>query len=534
MSNLKDLFTKKLNEQQFEVKPQYWNDMEQLLDKKKPKGFWFLNKKLLSAVALLILAGGTAAWLYTSKNNEKEIELVSSQTNRIQNSNNRNANENKLTNDYNTEAESENKLSNTESSATEKKIKNSSGINNNTEAKSVRQTTQKTNSVLNKQGKQTSKTSAAENKSTIQSINTSLINEINNPASAMTETSPSSMFPVLSRIFINSLDNALPFFENRKGLALTVAPNTNSLRIKPRFYAGIYGGIMYSDKTLKAMGNTSEEYISRRNAEEKGNFSCNTGLDIGFTYGKWFFGSGINYHQQSEITNYKNEFRQWVNHDSTYWNIDDNSYYEVTTTDYWLLTDSNYWVTGDTTITYWNENTNSLETIIVPSQTYVVNGIDTLFVHSTDSVYIQQMDSILMSINDSILQTVTDQLYQRKNKINKISYIEIPLLIGYEFPLGKISLTAKTGIGIGILSTQNISYLRTDISAVEKYNITVSNKLMWNYLLRVGANYYLSKHIALELESMFRANLNNAFARQVEFQQKYWNVGLNLGVSYRF
>jgi hypothetical protein len=77
-------------------------------------------------------------------------------------------------------------------------------------------------------------------------------------------------------------------------------------------------------------------------------------------------------------------------------------------------------------------------------------------------------------------------------------------------------------------------YLSNDVSSINEIKIENCNKLVYNYILRLSFNYYLSQNWAIVFDPNFRTNLNSVTKTNADFQQKYWNIGGNIGLNYTF
>lgn len=321
--------------------------------------------------------------------------------------------------------------------------------------------------------------------------------------------------------------------KNRESELKTIAFENKIRRRKNNFFAGLYSGVMYTDKILKANYDTLGKFVSRRKNEESRTLSKNFGADFGIGQDCWNISIGINYHQQGEVVDYKPEFYQWLKNSASSWNIVDNSYwkYDTVNTLSYTVTEGS-WQMVDTTIGYWSNN------VYVPNDTisiqqYVVDSeyIQTIYV--TDSNYVSKFDSTENTKIDSAIQLVNDPSLKPEKTTTKISYFEFPVMIGYEFPISRVTLMVRTGFSIGLLSKINATYLKSDISGTEPVDITKLNKTMLNYLLRAGVLFYITENTVINFEPMFRMNVNSVF-KDTGFTQQYWNAGLNLGVMYRF
>lgn len=336
------------------------------------------------------------------------------------------------------------------------------------------------------------------------------------------------------KILLVSMEKIYPFLpENSSAELKTITQKEIISRRRNNYFAGIYSGIMYTDKILKSKDPGLNEYISRRKNEEMWMLSGNFGISAGMSFNRWSLSTGINYHQQGEITDYRAEFYQWIKNTSSTWNVADNSYWKTDTiNNYSITVTQGGWQPIDTIIDYWSNN-QLVQSDTITIQQYVVDTQYTQMVYVTDSGFVAEFDSTEIIQTDSLNQLVNDPSLKPGKTITKISYVEIPLMVGYEFPLSRFTLMVRTGFSIGLLSKINAVYLKNDISGVEEADVSRVNRTMLNFLLQTGMCYHLTENISLNFEPMFRMNINSAL-KEPGFTQQYWNAGMNVGAMYRF
>lgn len=336
------------------------------------------------------------------------------------------------------------------------------------------------------------------------------------------------------KIPLVSMEKIYPFLpENFSEELKTITQKEIISRRRNNYFAGIYSGIMYSDKILKSKDAKLDEYVARRKNEESRTLSGNFGITAGMSFNRWNISTGINYHQQGEITDYSPEFYQWIKNKSSTWNVADNSYWKTdTVNNYSITVTEGGWQSIDTIIGYWSDN-QFVESGTITIQQYVVDTQYTQMLYVTDSGFVAQFDSTEIVHIDSMNQLVNDPSLKPGKTITRISYVEVPIMIGCEFPVSRFTLMVRTGFSVGFLSGINAVYLKNDISGVEEADVSRLSKTMLNFLLQAGICYYLTEKIILNFEPMFRMNINSAF-KDTGFTQQYRNAGINAGVMYRF
>lgn len=368
---------------------------------------------------------------------------------------------------------------------------------------------------------------------------------LNKPANAdkFFEPGNSEAAPVESKLLENTeVQSSLifmqkifpPHLSNSHQNELNAISKKSNSHKKRHYFAGVYSGLMYTDKILKSKDALLNEYISRRKNEENSMISANLGMDAGIYLNRWSISAGINYHQQGEHADYKPEFYQWIKNTSSTWNITDNSFYETDTTNTvaYLISDGT-WQDVNTEVIFWNSTEQAWDTQMVAKPQYVVTNIDTGYVYNIETNYIEDIDSLEIQKTDSSRNLVNDPSLKTEQLTTRINYIEFPLLVGYEFPFGRMTLMLKTGLSMGLLTKINARYMKNDISGTEEIDAARVKKTMLNYLFHMGVNYYLTEKLALNIDPMFRMNMNSVL-KNSGYGQRYWNAGLNVGMMYRF
>lgn len=600
MSKLRDIFNKKMDQKQFELKPQNWQDLEKMLDRHDQKKIAY--KKWLLSFVFLVIITSVFVWKYQPSESARQIAVnkvsennyISETKATVKTEKNVNQFQNqtlitKKTSNYQaasidnqsglisrakgfngvpseertliksgslSDKHESNKpvlTSEIESSVLtisneitmEKGLPNSSENNAEVTGNSFnsKSSLEKSDEILNDENHQNFETnlsiSVAFSDSLTNSINE--VVEINskqyNSASrnASSIHSNDSVSQTIARQIILRDTTRLDSVERKNtpnsesDFSTPVLANKNESKIKPVFSIGLYSGGTYVGKSIALNNQSGLEFFNRKKEEEGYKLSYNIGLDLNCRLGNWSLSSGINYHEQGEQTNYKPEFYKWI--PETTMSIIDNSYWESTTKDFWILTDNNYLSYNDSIVVAWNENTQTFDSTLIAVQDYNYYDVDTVYFQIIDSSYVYVLDSIQFETGDSLHIKTSDPNVANLKTKTKLRYFEIPLLIGYYKNFDKISVGIKTGIGLGILTGTQIYYLNEDLSGISE--VKSVNKFMYNYLLRPEINYLFSDKISLLIEPNLRINLNKAITTDL-YSQKYWNVGLNMGITYTF
>jgi len=578
MKNLNELFKKKLAEQQFDGKEQYWAQLEKKLNEsaqEKVVVVWY-KKWLLPVIAIVVM--GALALLFTMSNDKKNTtqleafkvetieqtvsapEVVSnvkviSQEN--QSANNTSAQIADASNDANSN-KNQNKLST--------KAADLAGINNSSQNNNDKSITQNPNNLNNYSNKKntisannislkTNKTLGKEpvlsNTDDLLAIATTPKNSVENKSSNIkqaTENQPDEYVSPVTSTAVKALDfsqiemplalispkalSALFYDELAPNVATNIVP-VNTSKAKSKFSLSVYGGAMLSMKNLFTSEGNTADYIKRRKQEEVKSIKPNVGVDIELKRGHWTLTSGINFHQQGEKRNYSDQFKRIVPYDSLVVNINNNSAWLVDSSMFYAVQYNNIITSYDTTITYYDQTSGLFYTAQLPVN--VTQGIisDTNFYYSIDSTFQSNIDTVNTNYALKKQVVVLDPNQVNLKGRNTFSYVEVPLLIGYEWGIRRWRLSVKTGIGFGVLTHQQSFYLTTDESEIAPVSTDVYTKVVYNGIFRAGLHYNFTPQFGIDIVPFSRLNINNITNKKADFRQKYTNVGLQIGFNYK-
>ena len=207
--------------------------------------------------------------------------------------------------------------------------------------------------------------------------------------------------------------------------------------------------------------------------------SFSLGANVSYEIDKWRIQTGVSYLQLNENFIYSEEINT----------ID-------TTGSFWEYTPTGY--------------THSFDTVGYQFQIDTLNG-DTFFVYVPMII-----DSIIMVYDSSkIYQTKTTSSIKDYNIRNKYTYLNIPLMFGYNFYNNKkLSLTGKLGGNIGILlNAKGKSFSLADNKSIIDFDINslpfVKTNIRW--MASINMYYKLEKNMGVYVEPYYRGSLNSMF-----------------------
>ncbi len=201
--------------------------------------------------------------------------------------------------------------------------------------------------------------------------------------------------------------------------------------------------------------------------------------------------SGFEYNSVGEQNNYEAKSKQWLQNDEKVWDVYNRQIIKVDTIYHFGIVNYN--------------------------QT-IINIKDSTLLTKSDSVFVYHTDSNIVKANSK----------------TSISYLEIPVMIGYQFKFGKASIAPFAGISVGYLTRSNGMYVNKSITGIEEINngnlITTFN---FNYQLKLQLAYNLNGHLMFVLSPQYRNNLFSVSPRSSGINTKYSALGTSIGMIYK-
>ena len=248
---------------------------------------------------------------------------------------------------------------------------------------------------------------------------------------------------------------------------------------RERFSLSLWAGYSYVDKFLTA---SNRAYVDKRTAEENVIRTIPTGVDLDYFINKnWTFGTGIGWSEYGEDLNYNLSRRDTA------------------------------WIDGR-----WQSPSNFNGVVQVDSTRII------------DSIFVGHW-------NYRVIHDTKDSNALANNGRTSWQYIEIPFTVGYRFGRGRLKPWLKTGISVGIPVATSYRYLNlqaTDLNS-EGLNNTLTAPVQYSYLVDLGLDTYLSRNISVRLSGFGSLQLNSSL-RQDAIKQRYYRIGMRIGVAYNF
>ena len=166
----------------------------------------------------------------------------------------------------------------------------------------------------------------------------------------------------------------------------------------------------------------------------------------------------------------------------------------------------------------------------------ISNVIDTFYIivdsnhFVIDTIYTQ--DTVLSNV-DSLYNSVMTSEENRKNHVNTYTYLNIPLLLGYQFQSKdkKWNFQILAGAAVAI-NLNNQGYYYTKTGDFESYSGKVTPSLVWNFYAAASINYHLKKW-QLFVQPEYQHQLNKSQISNQPPRRKYQFYKIKFGFRYQ-
>jgi hypothetical protein len=118
------------------------------------------------------------------------------------------------------------------------------------------------------------------------------------------------------------------------------------------------------------------------------------------------------------------------------------------------------------------------------------------------------------------------------------TYLEVPVLFGYRYSFGKVSLFAKAGPAASFMIGKYVPEAvnpEDDAKIINvNYQVPVRNTINWQMMMGAGLDYKLSNKISFSLEPTFRFALKPEYDMPSGNNGKTRSIGVRAGLNYKF
>jgi hypothetical protein len=115
---------------------------------------------------------------------------------------------------------------------------------------------------------------------------------------------------------------------------------------------------------------------------------------------------------------------------------------------------------------------------------------------------------------------------------NITTYVELPLMLGYEFLSRRWGFGLEAGVALGRLLRTKTIYLNQDESGLMQVGGDQYRSWLLNYQMRMQISYRLNNGLRLEISPMLRRTARGVFNDNAAFQQRYSGIGGTIGLRY--
>lgn len=193
-----------------------------------------------------------------------------------------------------------------------------------------------------------------------------------------------------------------------------------------------------------------------------------------------------------------------------------NFFEEFSLEDKWETIDSSIFTNVDV-YTYWNVDTVwflNLDSLLVG---------DTVWVPYYDSTQINEYDTSYITNYD------TTKHYLSYNKFNKMKYLEVPIIFGFQFGNKKWKYSIKTGLIAGFLVSYDYKIALPRNEGILEGNFVKYS--FWSYT-NLNIQYEFSDRFSVNLGIYGRIPLNNQMLI-FDTNRRYYSYGFTFGIKMR-
>jgi len=159
------------------------------------------------------------------------------------------------------------------------------------------------------------------------------------------------------------------------------------------------------------------------------------------------------------------------------------------------------------------------------------------YLNTGDSVFYTIVDTNIVKTPNqreliSIDSTESTNLVK---SINTYSYVEFPIIFGYQFKHNKFILTPKIGLITGIYIKSQGKILTSSFNAQEIPNDQLPYiKTNLSATTSIGLEYKMNEFYSIIADPYYRVSLNSIYKKQTDLLYKFNAYGIRLGVRYNF
>lgn len=487
--NLDKHIKQKFNEQNFEFKEEYWQAASALIDQHQ-KG----KKKMRiiirwASIFTFLLMVGTVLFVFFPEQKNSDVSLTPSSKVKEE-INTTNSGSYSYPESHVSKNKSDNAISEHQNSSIVKSNDQKDIVLSNTSLNNTKQSSSKKISSVDITNSSTPKTNLISNQNLVaEHVSQPLADE---KLEAHLEQDQSN--PLLSWDDYNMTTLGIQPFIPSTAHTQEKKDNSKPLFYLPYFSVGLYAGIHSSQRSIEVKEAFNSVLKDKKTSEENTQSSYNVGIEGQYYFKqRWSVSLGAEYMSYVENINYSG-----IDKNSTH--INDESYYDIK--------DSSFWNSGWVMI-------DSMPRFLQYASYHVVK----------DSTFIQKSDTTVSKYTDENIKSLNGQ--------NRYSYIEVPILVGYQFPYKSFEIQLQSGLSMGFLQSHQAKYA-VDNEDYNNQSLVNIKQQVSNLILRVSVLYPLNQQTYLYLQPAYKTQITNSVEAQGGFAQRFSSYHVNLGVRYLF
>ena len=338
-------------------------------------------------------------------------------------------------------------------------------------------------------------------------------------------------FSLLSSLGLAGMEGDIPLGQ----ISSLMPVSENALIPRKWFYSAAFSaGLMQSRSFAQEMPNQSSGVLQRRKEQETPLWVPFVSADYRVHYQGFTLSSGMQYAQWGETRNYSDDFLAPFSKDSTTWTVDEQTYWNIDSVRFTAIQYVNNPISIDTNIIYYSQGDSIFYTGNIPGTVQNSVVADTLIFYRIDSTLVQIADTSFMVYKIERMVRVGNTGNASLRGRNITTYVEVPLMLGYEWRGRRWGLGIETGLAMGRLVRVNTLYLSADETGIVQTAGGQYQQWLVNYQARMNLSYRIQSSWRLEFSPVYRRTLQGVLNNSAGFNQRYHSFGAALGLRYSF
>lgn len=295
-------------------------------------------------------------------------------------------------------------------------------------------------------------------------------------------------------------------------------------------------GLFSSIPSLKGKSGADENYVTLSDDATTASVSYSFGALVNYDISKWRVSTGVSYTTIYEEFNYETKEIETV--PVVKYTLKENGYYMNVVENISYKFDPKFALEFDTiSSSYTVHKVEYDEYVVIDTVWRYV--LDTNVVEVIDSIKIVDYDTVRVATYDTsyyngVDTTVYSSIYQN---INKYTYLELPLSIGYGFTFNRFTLRPTVGAVFGIMLNakgKGISLAnKNEVYSLSNSELPFMNLQVTAYI-GLGLEYKIHDGIDIFIQPFFRRNLTSMYQSSALIEKRFTGLGASFGLNYHF